>query len=106
MVVLTSESLTCKASNWVVMDHHCNKLDYTSSFTIVRLEKRGRKWAFWKPHYLAQLRSVGIIKGFGEGGKMYRQSNSHQHMEYLVRMAPQIESPGLPRLWYPSLFPN
>ena len=42
IVVLIDESLTWKASNLVVMDHHRKTLDYTTGFALVTVRKEGQ----------------------------------------------------------------
>ena len=56
-----------------------------------------------KQSSLALLHPVRIIKGFCKCRKMHCHADSHEHMEDLVRLSPQIKPSRSPRFRYSSL---
>lgn len=53
---------------------------------------------------LALLDGIELVNGLEKCHEVDGQSNSHAHMEYLVRVTPTVECARFPRLGYAQLF--
>lgn len=49
------------------------------------------------------LHSIELVDGLEKGQELYCQSNRYTDVEYLMRMAPDVEVPRFPSLCYSQL---
>jgi hypothetical protein len=55
---------------------------------------------------LAFLHSIELIQSLDKRQKVNRKPNRHPHVEYLMRMAPDVKEARFPRLRQSQLFHN